>query len=179
MKGKLTEGNIETAKELMRGAEDLSQSTDPDIRRYLEHRQQHYGLPLYRKLEALKLGKTIQAVTHFKASTLAMRQLSSFDSDHLARDADPDQGDKTVVWIRCGVCAHPDTIRVDPAPLYEVRTGLYICRALACRACPSVTGKSGRWVDTREKCLTEALDTAIARNSTTMEKVRRNHKLLQ
>lgn len=179
VKGALTQGNVETAKELMIGAEDLSRSSDPEIQRYFSERSRHYTLPMWRKLDGLRLGKAIQVETYFKACTMAVRQRTTFDPNHLTPNADPAQGDECVVWIQCGVCAHPDSRRVDPAPLYEVATGCYIRRRLACRICPDVTGRSGRWTGSRDKCKTEPLDPKIAALSTTLEAIYQKHKEAQ
>lgn len=83
----------------MIGAEDLLQSVDPEIRRYFERQNRHYNLPMYRKLEGLRLGKALQAGTHVKACTMSIRQRSTVNQNHLTREADPAQGDEAIVWI--------------------------------------------------------------------------------
>jgi hypothetical protein len=157
----VTEGNIETAIELRLGAKDLLLSHDPDIRAYFERQEGFYDLPMWRKLEGLRLGRTIQEQTHFRDITLMHRKRQTFDNSDLVRDADPKKGDVTEIWIQCSICKHPNTIRLDPAPLYDQTTGFYVRRRLACRMCPGLTGKHGRWDGSRENCPTEPVDSAI------------------
>jgi hypothetical protein len=96
-----------------------------------------------------------------------LRKRQTLDKSQLMRDADPEQGDPTTVWIQCANCKHANTRRIDPAPLYEKSTGFYIRRRLACRMCPMITGKHGRWEGLLEKCPTEPIDPVV--RSTTWE----------
>jgi hypothetical protein len=158
---KVAKGNFETAIELRLGAKDLLVSHDPEIRAYSERRGKYYDLPLWWKLEGLRLGHAIQERTHFRDLTLMQRKPQTFDSSQLMRDADPEQGDITTVWIECASCKHPNTRRINPAPLYEQATELYIRLKLAYRMCPILTGKHGRWEGSRENCPTEPIDPAV------------------
>jgi hypothetical protein len=171
---KVTEGNFETAIELHLSAKDLLVSHDAEIRAYFEQRGKYYDLPLWRKLEGLRLGHAIQVQTHFRDFTLMTQSRQNFDTSQLMRNADPKQGDLTTVWIKCSRCNHPNTRRIDPVPLYERATGLYIRRKLACRMCPILTGKHGRWEGSRENCPTEPIDPAV--KSTTRYTVYNNWK---
>ncbi|KUJ17745.1 uncharacterized protein LY89DRAFT_669036 [Mollisia scopiformis] len=109
------EGNVETAIELRLGAKDLLLSHDPDIRAYFERRQGFYNLPMWRKLEGLRRGRTIQEQTHFRDITLMHRKHQTFENSDLARDADPEKGDVTEIWIQCSICKHANTTRLDRA----------------------------------------------------------------
>jgi hypothetical protein len=51
------------------------------------------------------------------------------------RPADTTLGDNPIVWIKCLKCDHPDTVRLDPNPSYEVSSGLYVTRPHWCRTC--------------------------------------------
>jgi hypothetical protein len=53
------------------------------------------------------------------------------------RPADPTLGDNPLVWIKCPKCQHPDTVRLDPTPSYEISSGLYVARLHWCRTCDS------------------------------------------
>jgi hypothetical protein len=147
--------------ELRLGAKDLLLSHDPDIRAYFERQEGFYNLPMWRKLEGLRLGRAIQEQTHFRDITLMHRKRQTFDNSDLVRDANPENGDATEIWIQCSISKHPNTIRLDPAPLYDQTTGFYVRRRLACRMCPGLTGKHGRWDGSRENCPTEPVDSAI------------------
>lgn len=160
--------------ELRLGAKDLLVSHDPETRSYFEQRGKYYDLQLWRNLEGLRLGHAIQAQTQFRGLILMIRDRQKFDTSDLMRNADPKQGDITTVWIQCTTCQHPNTRRIDPAPLYERATGLYVRRLLACRTCPVVTGKRGRWEGLREKCPTELIDPAV--KSITRYAVHKNRK---
>ena len=115
----VTVGNIGTGTEHRLGAKDLSLSHEPDIRAYFERQEGFYNLPMWRKLEGLRLGRTVQEQTHFSDITLIYRKRQTFDNSDLVREADPGKGNVTEMWIQRSICKHPNTIRLDPAPLYD------------------------------------------------------------
>ncbi|KAH8804702.1 hypothetical protein F5884DRAFT_796923 [Xylogone sp. PMI_703] len=157
----VTEGNVETALELYRGSQSLLLSPDPDIVAYFKQREGFYNLPIWRKLEALQLGRAIQEKTYFRDITLLHRKRKNYNTRGLLMNADSTKGDLATVWIQCANCKHPSTRRIDPAPIYEIATGLYVRRRLACRMCPIITGKHGRWEGSRENCPTEPVDSTF------------------
>jgi hypothetical protein len=85
-------GNFETAIELPLGVKVLLVSHDPEIRAYFERWGNYYDLPLWGKLEGLRLGRAIREQTHFRDLTIMQRKRRSFDSSHSMRDADLERG---------------------------------------------------------------------------------------
>ncbi len=166
-------GNIEAALELSEGATDLRLSKDPEIRNYFERREKYFDLALYGNFERLKLGRAIQRDTNYKSLTYGCRKRSDFDPEGLTRDANQNLGDETQVLIRCARCRHPETLRIDPAPLYENATGFYVRRRLSCRTCATLTGIHGRYLESQDHCPTEPLDPRILEQSVSHEKVMR------
>jgi hypothetical protein len=59
----------------------------------------------------------------------------------LVRVADPSKGDRSTIDVMCKKCRNPFSVKVDNAPLYDVKSGKYVSRLSHCRCCSTI-GKS-------------------------------------
>ena len=74
----------------------------------------------------------------------------AFDNSDSVRDSDPDNGGVTEIWIQSSICKHPNTIRLDPAPLYDQTTGFCV---RPCPICGIIRGiRRGRFCGGQGNC---------------------------
>lgn len=140
--GSIHKDNIDAAEEFAHGRLDLANSEDQEIRDYFEKNDKFKSLPRWRKAEGGRLSQFVHRKNYYKPLMLTQRKRRFAQAAFLRKEPDVSLGDRPDVLIQCKRCRHPDTIRRDPAPLYEISIGRYILKRAACTKCPEIFGIS-------------------------------------